>query len=430
MPNPHAYEVRYFYQDIWTTLADAQKGIVKVYNEYFFRDLSAYRMEWELLHDGRIVRTGSVESLSIAPHQTKDVTLDYGTIGTEGEWLLNVKYVLKNAEGMLPAGHTVAYDQLTLKAYEAPALEFANVKESNQDIIVPEIDATNSNYLVVKGENFDIEFNKYTGYLTVYEVEGISYLEPGTALAPNFWRAPTDNDFGAGLQQKYVAWKNPGIRLTSLKSEMENDMVKVSADYELKAVSATLSLTYLINNKGAVKVVQAMKADPNAKVSDMFRFGMNLMMPRQFETISFYGRGPWENYSDRNHSTPLGVYRQQVDDQYYPYIRPQESGNKTDLRWWQVINKAGNGLMFVSEAPFSASALPYRIEDLDEGWVKIQRHSGELDKAGMTSLCIDKAQMGLGCVNSWGALPLEKYRLPYGDYEFTFIMSPCWHQVK
>ena len=152
-----------------------------------------------------------------------------------------------------------------------------------------------------------------------------------------------------------------------------------------------------------------MKADPNAKVSDMFRFGMNLMMPRQFETISFYGRGPWENYSDRNHSTPLGVYRQQVDDQYYPYIRPQESGN---------------------EAPFSASALPYRIEDLDEGWVKIQRHSGELDKAGMTSLCIDKAQMGLGCVNSWGALPLEKYRLPYGDYEFTFIMSPCWHQVK
>ena len=430
VPNPHAYEVRYFYQDIWTTLADAQKGIVKVYNEYFFRDLSAYRMEWELLHDGRIVRTGSVESLSIAPRQTKDVTLDYGTIGTEGEWLLNVKYVLKNAEGMLPAGHTVAYDQLTLKAYEAPALEFANVKESNQDIIVPEIDATNSNYLVVKGENFDIEFNKYTGYLTVYEVEGISYLEPGTALAPNFWRAPTDNDFGAGLQQKYVAWKNPGIRLTSLKSEMGNDMVKVSADYELKAVSATLSLTYLINNKGAVKVVQAMKADPNAKVSDMFRFGMNLMMPRQFETISFYGRGPWENYSDRNHSTPLGVYRQQVDDQYYPYIRPQESGNKTDLRWWQVINKAGNGLMFVSEAPFSASALPYRIEDLDEGWVKIQRHSGELDKAGMTSLCIDKAQMGLGCVNSWGALPLEKYRLPYGDYEFTFIMSPCWHQVK
>ena len=215
-----------------------------------------------------------------------------------------------------------------------------------------------------------------------------------------------------------------------MQSEQENEMVKVQAEYELKNVSATLSLTYLINNKGEVQVTQAFKATPGAKVSDMFRFGMNLMMPEQFETIAFYGRGPWENYSDRNHSTPLGIYCQQVDDQYYPYIRPQESGNKTDLRWWQVMNRAGNGLKFVSEAPFSASALPYRIADLDEGWVKIQRHSGELDKAGMTSLCIDKAQMGLGCVYSWGALPLEKYRLPYGDYKFTFIMSPCRHQVK
>ena len=227
----------------------------------------------------------------------------------------------------MPAGHTIAYDQLTLKAYEAPVLAFANVKEPNQAIVVPEIDNTNSNYLVVKGENFDIEFNKYTGYLTIYQVDGIDFLEPGTALEPNFWRAPTDNDFGANLQQKYVAWKNPGIRLTSMQSEQENEMVKVQAEYELKNVSATLSLTYLINNKGEAQVTQAFKATPGAKVADMFRFGMNLMMPEQFETIAFYGRGPWENYSDRNHSTPLGIYCQQVDDQYYPYIRPQESGN-------------------------------------------------------------------------------------------------------
>ena len=427
VPNPHAYEVKHFYQDIWTSLAG--EGQVKVFNEYFFRDLSAYRMQWELLHDGKAVRSGIIEQVEVAPQQTKTIQLDYGTIGTEGEWLLNVNYALKNQEGLLPAGHVIASNQLVLKEYEAPALEIANAKETNLDVVEPEIRTENYNYLVVEGENFTIEFNKRTGYLSIYQVNGVDYIKEGEALVPNFWRAPTDNDFGANLQQKYVVWKNPAIRLTSLEGTQENGMAKISAEYEMKEVSATLSLTYLINNEGEIKVVQSMKSTPGTKVSDMFRFGMNLTMPKSFETIAYYGRGPIENYSDRNHCTPLGIYRQQVSDQYYPYIRPQESGTKTDIRWWTMADAAGNGLTFISEAPFSASALHYRIADLDEGWEKCQRHSGELEEADLTSLCIDKAQMGLGCVNSWGALPLEKYRLPYGDYEFTFIMKPCKNQI-
>ena len=173
-----------------------------------------------------------------------------------------------------------------------------------------------------------------------------------------------------------------------------------------------------------------MTADPEAKVSHMFRFGMQMQMPKTFETVEYYGRGPVENYSDRNHCTDLGLYRQSVDEQFYSYIRPQETGTKTDIRWWKQLNDAGRGLQIVADAPFSASALHYTIESLDDGWEKAQNHSPEVKEANLTNLCIDKAQMGLGCVNSWGAWPLPQYQLPYGDYEFTFILTPVQHGIE
>ena len=212
--------------------------------------------------------------------------------------------------------------------------------------------------------------------------------------------------------------------------EMVDGIAVVSAEYEMKQVSAKLALTYAINNKGAVKVTQKMTADKSAKVANMFRFGMQMVMPASFEKISYYGRGPVENYADRNHSTLIGKYRQTVAEQFYPYIRPQETGTKTDLRRWRVLNISGNGLQFVGDAPFSASALNYSIESLDDGVQKDQRHSPEVAKAPFTNLCIDKVQMGLGCVNSWGTLPLEKYRVPYQDYEFSFILTPVRHKVN
>ncbi|MGL5272715.1 MAG: beta-galactosidase small subunit, partial [Phocaeicola sp.] len=162
---------------------------------------------------------------------------------------------------------------------------------------------------------------------------------------------------------------------------------------------------------------------------NLFRFGMQVAMPKSFETVEYYGRGPIENYSDRNHTTDLAIYRQSVEEQFFPYIRPQENGTKTDVRWWKQLNVSGNGWHIVADAPFSASALNYTIDSLDDGMHKGQSHSEEVKKADFTNLCIDKVQMGLGCVNSWGALPLSPYQLPYGDYEFTFILTPVKHQV-
>ncbi|MCS2895644.1 DUF4981 domain-containing protein [Bacteroides fragilis] len=431
-PNPHAHEVGYFYQSIWTTPGDLSKGEIKVYNENFFRDLSAYYMEWQLLANGEVMQTGVVQDLNVAPQQTATLKLNLNTekICPCKELLLNVTYKLKAAETLMPAGSTVAYDQLTIRPYTAKALELKNQKASNLDIVVPVIKDNDHNYLIVEGENFIIEFNKHNGYLSRYEADGMQLLNPGAQLTPNFWRAPTDNDYGAGLQHRYAVWKNPGLKLTSLKQSIENEQAIVQAEYEMKAVKGKLFLTYVINNEGAVKVTQKMEAGKEEKVSDMFRFGMQMQMPKNFNEVEYYGRGPVENYADRNHSTLIGKYRQTVAEQFYPYIRPQETGTKTDLRWWRVLNISGNGLQFVGDAPFSASALNYSIESLDDGVQKDQRHSPEVAKAPFTNLCIDKVQMGLGCVNSWGTLPLEKYRVPYQDYEFSFILTPVRHKVN
>ena len=431
-PNPHAHEVGYFYQSIWTTPGDLSKGEIKVYNENFFRDLSAYYMEWQLLANGEVMQTGVVQDLNVAPQQTATLKLNLNTekVCPCKELLLNVTYKLKAAETLMPAGSTVAYDQLTIRPYTAKALELKNQKASNLDIVVPVIKDNDHNYLIVEGGNFIIEFNKHNGYLSRYEADGMQLLNPGAQLTPNFWRAPTDNDYGAGLQHRYAVWKNPGLKLTSLKQSIENEQAIVQAEYEMKAVKGKLFLTYVINNEGAVKVTQKMEAGKEEKVSDMFRFGMQMQMPENFNEVEYYGRGPVENYADRNHSTLIGKYRQTVAEQFYPYIRPQETGTKTDLRWWRVLNISGNGLQFVGDAPFSASALNYSIESLDDGVQKDQRHSPEVAKAPFTNLCIDKVQMGLGCVNSWGTLPLEKYRVPYQDYEFSFILTPVRHKVN
>lgn len=427
VPNPHMDEVSYFYQSIWATAGDLQKGEIKVFNENFFRDLSAYYAEWEILVEGACVQTGNVSDLSVSPQQTVTIKLDYDvtTLPKDKEVLLNVFFKLKKAETMLPAGHTVSRNQLVINPYTSPAIELTNKAVcKNCPIVTPTVKDNDINFLIVKGENFVIEFDKHNGFMSRYFVNDMEMIKDGSAMTPNFWRAPTDNDYGAQLQRKYAVWKKPDMKLVSLKNETVNGMIQVKAQYEMKDVSAKLDLFYQINNDGTVKVTQKMKADPSADVSNMFRFGMQLPMPKEFELVDYYGRGPIENYCDRNHSTAVGRYRQTVNEQFYPYIRPQETGTKTDVRWWRLTTVNGDGLEFISDTPFSASALHYTIETLDDGKQKDQRHSTEITEDDLTNFCIDKKQMGLGCVTSWGAIPLETYMLPYRDYEFTFVIRP------
>ena len=401
-PNPHMYEVGYFYQSIWVTPVDLPNGAINVYNENFFRNLDDYYLEWELQADGEIVRKGMVGKLNVAPQQTATVQLGYtmDDICQDKELLLNIMFKLKKAESLLPAGHVVAKKQLTILPYKTPDLAISNMPNSNIKVCAPTVIENDVNYLIVEGEHFRLDFDKHDGYLCKYEINGRQLLNEGSKLTPNFWRAPTDNDLGAGLQKKYAAWKNTGIYLNELEQKVENDLVIVNSEYTMEAVKAKLYLTYTINNCGAVKITQKMTVDQSATVSDLFRFGMQVQICEELEQVSYYGRGPIENYSDRNNSTWLGKYRQTVSDQFYSYIRPQENGTRTDIRWWKLMDKGGNGLKLIADAPCSVSALHYSIEVLDDGERKEQRHSEFLPCVDYINLCIDKVQMGVGGVNS------------------------------
>lgn len=422
--NPHMYEVKKVYQSIWTTPVDVKNGEVNVYNENFFVDLSDCYMEWQIVSDGDVVLQGVVYDLNVQPQATRPVELGYkeADLPAGKEVLLNVSYKLKKAKQLLEAGYVVAQEQLPIKlydAFDATVAEGENKVEIYEDLAHIELIA----------DEVVAMFNKETGWLESISLNGLELLKDGFALRPNFWRAPTDNDMGAGMQYRFKAWKNPEMKKKELKVEQNGNNALVTAVYELPAVSAELTMVYEMNAEGELKVSEKMTVDKSKeKMPHLFRFGMQLVMPQQFDRIDYYGRGPVENYVDRKYSQNIGRYRQLVKDQYYPYIRPQESGTKSDIRWWKVVDIDGRGLMVRSDVPFYASALNYAQEDLDDGMAKEQRHSGELKPREYTTVSIDGYQMGLGCKDSWGAWPWEQYRLPYGDYSFNFVLTPVKKQ--
>ena len=422
VPNPHAWEIKRVQQPILTTLAAPHK--VSVYNENFFRPLDNERMTWTLLHNGTPVRSGSIDRLDIAPQATAQLDIPYGDITDKGEWLLNLTYLTKEERDLVAANHVVAEEQIVLRPYDGTNCKVCPRCALN----APAMTVTDSaNGLSITSTSLDLNFDKATGFINRYVVDGTQMLDNGTAIRPNFWRAPTDNDFGAQMQKKFRAWLNPEMKLTSLTHEEKAGRQIVTANYDMPTVHATMTITYTLNGKGELNVRQAMKMLPDAKdakVPDMFRYGMVMDMPRSFENVEYYGRGPEENYIDRHTSADLGIYNTTVTDMPYHYIRPQETGTRSDLRWYVVTNSAGNGLKITAAKPFSASALHYTIATLDGGKKKPNAHWGELNEDNVTQLCVDLVQMGLGCVDSWGAWPRGEYIVHPADYTFDYTLTP------
>jgi beta-galactosidase/beta-glucuronidase len=422
--NPHAHEVGYQYQNVWTSPVDLKTGKISVRNEYFFRDLSNYALTWSLLVDGKAVQKGTINDLDIAPQQSKEYTLNYSLAGIDpkAEVLLNVAYLTKTAEPLIKEGQTMAYQQLTIQKYQAPAVAIGTSSKTNAKVV----NKKKAETLDINGTNFAISFDKKTGYLTKYEVGGKSLLGQEGTLKPNFWRAVTDNDMGAGLQKKYKVWRNPTINLTALETPKQSDFTQVVAKYDMPEVAATLTLTYNISDDGQIQITEDMETSKSMAASNMFRFGMVMNLPYDMDKSEFYGRGPIENYIDRCSSQNIGIYKQSADEQFYPYIRPQESGTKTDIRWWNQTDASGIGFKVVAEQPFSASALHYNIMDLDEGETKAQRHSPQVPKSTFTNLCIDMIQAGVGGIDTWSenAEALPQYRVNYQNRTFKFQLIP------
>jgi hypothetical protein len=429
VPNPHAYEIAYWHQNIWAEPVDLKAGKISVYNENFFRNLDNYKLVWTVLKNGKAVQTGEVEQLNVQPQQRCEIALPIKTdsLCPHAELMLNVDFVLKTAEPLLDTGTRVAYNQFEMqqgacfrKMPKAPAVD----KDTRLNLR----NKSGESQVVVSNNHFTVAFNRVSGLLATYDVDGKPILGQGGTLKPNFWRAVTDNDMGAGVQKHNRVWREPKLQLVAINAALDkkDNKADVHVEYDMPEVGAQLTLTYSVMGDGSMRVTQQMTPKTADERPFLLRYGMVMQLPYDMQVSEFYGRGPIENYADRKLSQNVGIYRQTADEQFYPYIRPQETGTKSDIRWWKQTNDNGFGFRIVSPELFSASALHYSIADLDEGLEKAQRHSPQVPKSKYTELCIDLGQTGVGGVNSWSkeAIALPPYRLPYKPYTFTFTLVP------
>lgn len=415
-PYPHAWEMKKVYQNIHTTLSGTNK--LEVYNESFFTNTKDVKLDWEVVINGKKVQAGTITDVNVEPQQKAYFTLPIKSLPA-GEAFLNLSYKLKKAYPLVPASYEVAVEQLSLGG------TYNNTIVVKGQSPLTKIEA--GGLLIITSPTMNVAFDQKTGFLTKYAVNKEQYIDATAALKPNFWRAPNDNDFGAGLQIKLKPWKTTTEKpvLKKLTSLIENNLAVVRAEYELSEVFAKLVLEYTLNSKGELLTRQKLTiADTAKKVEVLPRFGMQWILPAGYNKIEFYGRGPQENYQDRNFSANVGLYKQTVDAQYFPYVTPQETGNKTDVRWYKVINSKGKGLQVTSATPLSISALHYFDSDLDDGDKRHQRHAADLVKRPQTQWNIDYKQMGVGGIDSWRSRPMPKYLLPYKNYEFSFLIKP------
>ena len=433
--NPHAYEVGYYYQNVWVKDVDLKAGKFEIYNENFFKTLDDLELVWFLGGAGNnghhrdgvpagltYGHGGTIDISGIQPQQRKVITDEklQQTItkmsGHHGdqELLLNFYFKSKNGAPLIEKGQVMAKQQFCINAYKFPELKDETAQVQKEE--------TNT-YVKLSAGGTDLYIGKHNGWIDYITVDGKDMLQFRESIVPEFWRAPTDNDYGAGLQRRFATWKNPQMKVKNLAVN-DNSIV---ATIDMPNQKATLEMTYTLTPEGVIIVREHMTVDKEAKVSELFRYGMSIQMPKQYNQVEYYGRGPIETYCDRKDSEFLGVYKNKVNDEYFEYVRPQESGNHVDVRWFSVIDNNGKGLQFYSNASMEASALPYTNDQIDDGMHKDKawgRHSGDLIPSGMTSVHVQQKQLGLGCVNSWGAWPRSEYRLHYKDYDFTFAIKP------
>ena len=410
--NPHAYEVQYYYQNLWITDKGLKDGKIEIYNENFFKPVKNLKLAVEVKSDG--MKSKSLQLLvdEVLPQQRK--AFEFAEIKKYINGLYHAGEILVNFQ--FESGER---QQFVVKPYVFDKLETQQLDERNV-----QKEETKS-YVKFSTQGTTLTIGKQSGLIDYLDIDGQPMLVDRQSIAPEFWRAPTDNDYGARLQLRFSAWKQPEMKVKELSIGGNSVVAKI----DMPGVKCQLTMTYTLQADGSVIVRQQLEPQGETKDQWLFRYGMQLQMPQEYDHVKYYGRGPHENYCDRNSSEFIGQYEGAVNDEYFPYVRPQESGNHTDVRWFRVYNQqTGRGLEFESNAPMECSALSYLVEDLDAGVNKdlprLYKHSGDLVERPLTQVHVQQHQMGLGCVNSWGAWPERQYMLPLQSYDFTFAIKP------
>lgn len=419
VPHPGLMEVKKVYQNIHFQLNNESDLVVT--NHFNFTNLSDYTFKWELIRDGSKAKSGEF-NLDAAPEESKKVALNLGTIEENSEYFLNVFAVSKYDAPLVAKGHEFAREQFAI----GKGSFFKNTSNTKSASKLKY--TVKNNVLSFETENRSGEFDMQNGEILKYRSKNIEDAIVTNFPTPYFWRAPTDNDFGSGMPKKLVIWKEasqkPKIVSVNLDKNLpEGLLVKVT--YKLAQIEVPYTVTYLIQNDGSIKITAAIDMT-GKELPEMPRFGMRLKLNGSYDNLSYYGRGPWENYSDRNTASFVGEYSDKVINQYTRnYIRPQESGYKTDVRWLTLKNDKGQGMKIVGQQPIGFSALNISTEDLDPGKTKAQRHPSDLDLNSKEAvyLHLDYKQRGVGGDDSWGRLPHDLYRLLDKQYSYSYTIS-------
>lgn len=415
-PDPGLYEVKKVYQNVLFKAKDLSAGVFTIKNEFDFTNLNDYQIQWKLNKNGAIIREGEF-TVNVPPHSSGDVRLKLPSLKTSAgdEFLIDFYVLTKKATQLVPAGFEIAREQFSISGnyFSQPTDKGGNllVKQDNQT-------------LRFESGKVSGEFDLSNGKLVRYSVsDGLRLTR--NLPEPSFWRAPTDNDFGNNMPSKLGIWRaaHENMKLKQIKvGEKTPSGVSIKMDFELSSISVPYSVEYLIQNDGAIKVTAGIDMT-GRDLPELPRFGMSMQLPGRLDNLEYYGRGPWENYSDRKQSAFIGVYKDKTENQYFKgYIRPQESGYKTDVRWLRLTDDNGQGLLFEGIQPLCFSAINHSVEDLDPGLTKKQQHPTDLPPRHDVYLHIDLNQRGIGGDDSWGALPHEQYRLLDKKYTYSFVM--------
>jgi beta-galactosidase len=423
-PNPQLFEVKKVYQNIHFKAVDLKKGIINITNEFAFTNLKDIKFTWEIIRNGEKIKQGDFSVVS-SPLSNQDIMLNLPDVEvSEGnEYYLNVYAYSIQSTDLVPAGHLLAYEQLAFDGNN-----YFPVMQKDKSGSKPTVTKKNNKIEVKAGDVlvvFDVAKHfrpKDNSGLESYQKNGKVVLQG--AVEPNFWRAPIDNDFGAMVQKRLSVWRAAGYNreLKQLDVKEENNQVAIVYSYRLTDIGADYVQTYTVQGDGSV-IVDVQYKTTNKDITEIPRFGNVLTLPVNLDNYRYYGRGPVENYVDRCDAAKLGIYESKVKDQYVPYLRPQENGNKTDVRWLTLTDGEGFGLKVEGLQPMGVTALHNASEDFDPGFTKKHMHINDIYPRKEVVLSLDLFQRGIGGTNSWGQLPLEKYRYQNQDYQFSYKIS-------
>jgi beta-galactosidase len=419
--HPHIYEVKQVYRYIKARPMDLLNGKIEIINKYDFIGLDHVAMTWNIMGEDKEVARGELPGFAIAPGSAAEVSLPLPRFeALPGvEYFLNLSFKTKNKTPLIPAGFELAKEQFKLPICKP--LSKMNLGKTGK----LKLD-NGPGSIKITGNNFTIIIDKKKGEITSWVYRGREFIKSGPV--PNFWRAPTDNDFGNDMQKRCRVWRKAGEerKISSLRVErLSSKEIEIHAAAVIPAGNSRYYTTYRVLGSGDM-VIHNRFIPGSGKLPEIPRFGMTMTLPVEFDHISWYGRGPHENYQDRKTAAFIGLYKGSVMEQYYPYIRPQENGNKTGVRWVALTDKQGMGLLAVGMPFLSISAHHFTIDDFDAGLEKRNRHTYHVKKRELVTLNLDYKQQGVGGDTSWGerARPHPEYRVPAKEYEYSFRLRP------